>query len=61
MSERFDIDVGYHDPDDPGARDEAELDAREERMRAREDARSEACSRHYPDPLMSCPACGRGT
>ena len=27
-------------------------------MKSIEDARGEACSRHYPNSQMSCPACG---
>lgn len=56
--ERFDIDVGFHDPDDPGTYEEAEMEAREARQRDREDAAGEACDRHYPNPSASCPACG---
>lgn len=53
--ERFFIDTGDMDPFD---REDGELDAREERARALDDARHEACSRHYPNPSPTCPACG---
>ena len=53
--ERFFVDTGDMDPLD---REDGELDAREERARARDDAKYEACARHYPNPSMTCPACG---